>query len=129
VIKVNLKRLKATELRKEHSKWRDENFFNKEGFFPVFHDFKEFLPKMSGGAVSLFIYIGLHSNNQTGECYHDLERIAQYFNRSTRTVSTWFKELEEVGLITRMQLEMNGVSHTFIRPYTRNKKVIKSEEK
>lgn len=109
--------LKASQFKNEHSKWRDEKFFNKSGFFPVFYDFKEYLSNLSGGAVSLFIYIGLHANNQTGECYHDLERIADYFGRSKRTISSWFKELEDAGIIERLQLKLNGVSHTFIKPY------------
>ncbi|CDO05231.1 hypothetical protein BN988_03821 [Oceanobacillus picturae] len=112
------KRIQATELRRNHSQWRDKNFFNKEGFFPVFEDFKYYLPKISGGAISLFIYIGLHSNNKTGECYHDIQRIADYFGKSPRTISSWFKELEDVGLIKRLQLKLNGVSHTFIQPYS-----------
>jgi|APAga8741244001_1050109.scaffolds.fasta_scaffold20768_2 DNA-binding transcriptional ArsR family regulator len=118
---MDYKRVKATELRKNHSQWRDENFLNKEGFFPVFYGFKSYLNKLSSGAVSLFIYIGMHSNNQTGECYHDLNRISNYFKKSPRTISSWFKELEEAGLIERMQLTLNGVSHTFIRPYREHK--------
>lgn len=111
------KRIKASQLRTEHSKWRDENFLNKEGFFPLFSKFKGYLNRISPGSTSLFIYIGLHSNNQTGECYHDIKRMAEYFNKSPRTISSWLKELEDVGLIKRIQLQMNGVSHTFIRPY------------
>ncbi|HDT6613911.1 MULTISPECIES: helix-turn-helix domain-containing protein [Bacillus cereus group] len=110
--------LKASRLREEHIKWRRGNFENKKGFFPVFYGFQDFLPDLSSGAVSLFLYIGLHSNNQTGECYHDLTTIANFFGKSSRTISTWFKELEEQGLIERIQLEFNGVSHTFIKPYT-----------
>lgn len=116
---MSTKHLRATKLKKEHSEWRNKKFSNKDGFFPVFYDFKEYLSELSGGAVSLFIYIGLHANNQTGECYHDLERIANHFDRSTRTISSWFKELEDAGLIERLQLKLNGVSHTFIRPYTK----------
>jgi hypothetical protein len=111
-------RVRAANLRKEHSQWRDKNFANKVGFFPIFSGFEYFLPKISGGAASLFIYIGLHSNNQTGECYHDLNRISQFFNKTPRTIASWFKELEEIGLIERFQLQVNGVAHTFIRPYT-----------
>ena len=114
---MEYKRLKATELRTEHSQWRDENFLNKEGFFPIFKDFKSYLNQVSPGAITLFIYIGLNSNNQTGECFHDIKRISDYFDKSPRTISTWFKELEEAGLIERLQLKMNGVAHTFIRPY------------
>lgn len=111
------KRNRATELRQEHSMWRDENFLKKKGFFPVFSEFKSYLGNLSPGAVSLFLYIGLHANNQTGECYHDINRISTFFKKSPRTISSWFKELEEAGLIEKLQLKLNGVSHTFIRPY------------
>jgi DNA-binding transcriptional ArsR family regulator len=118
---MDYKRIRATKLRKDHSQWRDQNFLNKEGFFPVFYGFRDYLNELSSGAVSLFLYIGLHANNQTGECYHDLNRISKYFKKSPRTISSWFKELEEAGLIERMQLTLNGVSHTFIRPYKGDK--------
>lgn len=114
------KRSIATRLRKEHSLWRDTNFSNKNGFFPVFQDFKEILPNLSGGSVSLFIYMGLHSNNQTGECFHSIDKISNFFDKSPRTISKWISELEEAKLIKRLQLEINGPSHTFIRPYPGN---------
>ena len=120
--KESTKRSKATHLRKEHSQWRDTNFSNKNGFFPIFYDFKELLPNLSGGSVSLFIYLGLHSNNQTGECFHSIDKISKFFNKSPRTISTWINELENAELIQRLQLEINGPAHTFIRPYTFNKK-------
>lgn len=120
--KESTKRSEATHLRKEHSQWRDTNFSNKAGFFPVFSDFKEILPNISGGSVSLFIYLGLHSNNQTGECFHSIEKIAKFFDKSPRTISTWISELENANLIQRLQLEINGPAHTFIKPYTINKK-------
>lgn len=107
----------ATRLRKEHSMWRDTNFIEKKGFFPVFYEFKEKLPQLSGGAVSLFLYFGLHSNNQTGESFHNIDRIAKFFGKSTRTISKWITELEEAELIERIQLELNGSSHTFLKPY------------
>jgi len=115
--KENTKRSKATHLRKEHSLWRDTNFINKTGFYPLFHDFKKLLPDLSGGAVSLFVYLGLHSNNQTGECFHSIDKISKFFDKSPRTISKWINELEEVKLIERLQLEINGPAHTFIRPY------------
>lgn len=109
--------IKSTELRKQHAEWRDINFINKVGFFPLFYGFKDHLKDLSGGAVSLFVYLGLNSNNQTGECYHSLEKIAGFFGKSTRTISQWIKELEQHKLIKRIQIEFNGVSHTFILPY------------
>lgn len=114
--------LVASRLKAEHQEWRQQNFIEKKGFFPIFYGFKDYLNQLSGGAVSLFIYIGLNSNNKTGETYHDIDRIAAYFGRSPRTISSWFKELESIGLITRLQLRMNGVAHTFIKPYTPSSK-------
>ena len=115
ILEKNLYR--AHRLRKRHALWRQNNFKRKEPFFPVFSSFSYYLPKISGGAVSLFLYLGLHSNNQTGECYHDLKTISNFFNKTPRTITSWFKELEDVGLIERFQLHMNGVAHTFIVPY------------
>lgn len=111
----------AQQYREEHAEWRNSNFESKQGFFPIFYGFENVLPKLSSGAVSLFIYIGLHSNNKTGESFHNIETIAKYFGVSPRTVSTWFKELQKNEIIGRVQMEFNGVSHTFIRPYTNNK--------
>lgn len=112
-------KLKAHQYKEEHSNWRKLNFEQRKGFFPIFYDFVDYLPKLSGGAVSLFIYLGLHSNNISGESYHDISTIANFFGKSNRTISLWIKELEEFQLITRVQMEFNGVSHTFIRPYTK----------
>ncbi|MCU4987328.1 helix-turn-helix domain-containing protein [Bacillus wiedmannii] len=115
---------KAKTLKKEHYEWRDMNFTVKNGFFPVFQEFKKYLQSLSGGAVSLFIYLGLNSNNKTGECYHSIETMANFFGKSTRTISQWIKELEENELIVRIQPEFNSVSHTFLRPYGENKEII-----
>ncbi|GIO35527.1 hypothetical protein J41TS12_03880 [Paenibacillus antibioticophila] len=111
----------SVRLKKEHAIWRESLFAKKEGFFPLFSGFKEYLPKLSNGAVTLFIYIGLHSNNETGECFHSVDRIASFLKKTPRTINSYFKELEEAGLIERLQLRLNGVSHTFIRPYTEQK--------
>lgn len=110
-------RKKAAELKRVHLEWRDKNFKNKKGFFPIFHGFKEHMKTLSPGATSLFLYLGLHSNNLTGETTHSIERMANFFGKSTRTISMWLKELESHDLIERIQLTFNGTSHTFIKPY------------
>lgn len=119
----NIGRERATTLRKNHSQWRDTNFIEKKGFFPVFEDFKEVMPEISTGAISLFIYFGLHSNNLTGECFHSIERISKFFGKSTRTISSWIKELEEKKLIERVQLKFNSTAHTFIKPYRKTNNI------
>lgn len=110
---------RANQLRVNHKEWRNYNFSHKEGFFPLFSDFKNEMKFLSPGAVSLFVYFGLHSNNVTGECSHSLETIAHNLNRSIRTISNWVKELESNQLIERIQLDFNSSSRTFIIPYTK----------
>lgn len=110
-------RIQISDLKRDHLTWRDNNFRHKKGFFPVFSGFKEYMKDLSPGATSLFIYFGMHANNLTGECTHSLARIANYFNKSVRTISIWIKELEEIGLIIRIQSTFNGNAHTYILPY------------
>ena len=108
---------KALILKNEYYQWKTNQFNTQVGFYPIFSNFKEHLKILSPGAVTLFIYLGLHSNNNTGESFHSLETIAHNLDRSTRTISTWINELEENLLIERIQLSFNGPSTTFIRPY------------
>jgi len=53
--------------------------------------FKEFmdgklLKSLSGNALKLYIFLGLYSKNQTGECWPSVQTIAEYFGKSERTV-------------------------------------------
>lgn len=120
-------RKKVADLKREHRTWRDSNFQNRVGFFAVFQDFKYVMKNLSPGATTLFLYLGLHSNNLTGEVTHTIDRMAKYFNKSTRTISMWLKELEENHLIERIQITFNGPSHTFILPYFKSKENGKEE--
>jgi len=115
----NLPNKQRAELyKKEYKNWKKDSI-EKEGWFPVFSAFKEefFLREMSGNAVKLYIYLGLHTKNETGECWVSIDTMAKYFNKSPRTISGWLKELEKSQLIKRMQLENNGVAYTFLKPY------------
>lgn len=112
------KNRRAEILRKDYGIWKKEAF-NRFGFFPVFQPLKEsfLLKELSGNAIKLYVYLGLVSANETGESWVSIETIAKYFEKSERTISYWLKELEESDLIERFQLEKDGVSHTFIKPY------------
>lgn len=119
----------AEELRKQYEAWKMESL-KSAGFFPIFNAFKDtyLLRRLSGGAVRLYIFLGLMSNNNTGETWVSLETIAKYFGKTTRTVSSWIEELEKCGLIKRMQLHYNGVAHTFLLPYPKFKKTKKEKQ-
>lgn len=108
---------KAEEYRENYKAWKESTM--KFGFFPVFLAFKDtyLLKKLSGNAVKLYIYLGLMSGNMTGETWVSIESISKYFGKSKRTISNWVKELEQENLIVRMQMEYNGVSHTYLQPY------------
>lgn len=97
--------------------WKTDNINNKSGFFPIYSSFKNHMHKLSPGAISLYVYFGLHSKNKTGESYHSIDTIASYFGKSSRTISSWIKELEENELIIRRQNKFSGVSITYLRPY------------
>lgn len=115
------RKITPLNLKREHHLWKENNHVKREPFFPVFKNFKDYLGVLSPGAVSLFLYFGLFSQYNTGECFHSIETISQYFGKSTRTISNWIKELEEIGLVHRAQLGMSAVSHTFLRPYPNSK--------
>lgn len=102
----------------EYAEWKKEAL-QTYGYFPVFKPFKEefFLKNLSGNAVKLYIFLGLMSGNENGKTWVSIETMSNYFNKSKRTISLWLKELEEVRLIERMQMEPNGVAFTFLKPY------------
>lgn len=114
-------RRKADLYRNEYSKWK-KDAFDQFGFFPVFQPLKEsyLLRNLSGNAIKLYIYLGLSSGNNTGETWVSINTIAKYFDKSERTISYWLKELQDSSLIRRLQMEKDGVSHTFILPYGHN---------
>ena len=115
------KNRQAEVLREEYANWK-VSALNSFGFFPIFQPLKEsfFLKELSGNAIKLYVYLGLMSANRTGETWVSIETMAKYFGKSKRTISTWLKELETADLIERHQLEKDGVSHTFIKPYGHN---------
>lgn len=111
-------RIIAEDKRYRYQKWK-EHALDDFGYFPIFQPFKEsfLLRNLSGNALRLYIYLGLMSGNKTGETWVTIETMAKYFDKSKRSISGWIKELEEAGLIERMQLKPNGPSHTFLKPY------------
>lgn len=104
--------------RENHYHWKKSNL-NSSGYFIIFNGFQAngYLKKISGNALKLYVYIGIHSNNLTGESFHSIETIAKYFGKNERTIYNWFNELVRLKLVRRAQLQLNGPSHTFIQPY------------
>lgn len=113
----NLK--KSLKLRNNYREWKEDCLSNS-GYFIIFKGFLEenFLNKISGNALKLYIYLGLNSNNMEGVVWHSTNTIANYFHKSERTIRLWMKELEDNNLINKFQLNYNGVPYTHLLPYT-----------
>lgn len=106
------------KLRSNYGNWKRKRRESKTPFFSIYSDFKEpFLKELSGGALKLYLYLGFSVNTFTGECWHSTENIAYYFGCDQRTVKKWFKELEDKGLVRRIQTGFKRVANTFLLPY------------
>jgi hypothetical protein len=112
--------------RNNYRLWRRYNKLNNKGFFVVYNDFKEtnILSRISGNACRLYLYLGIVSKNETGESWHSNELIAEYFNCDIRSVKRWFVELQQVGLINRVQKGAMRRANTFLLPYPENYQTI-----
>lgn len=106
------------DLTTNFQEWKTQRL-KEPGWFPVFAEFKELglLRGISGNALKLYIYLGIHSKNLTGESWHSLSSIAKYFDRSERTISNWLEELKNLQLIERIQPNRTSSAITFLKPY------------
>lgn len=107
------------QLRLDYAKWRKEKKDSKSGFFVIYNDLFTGgkLRDIKGNALKLFIYLGIHANNESGECWHSVEKISSYFGMDTRTVNRALKDLEDTELIIRIQKGFKRVANTFLKPY------------
>lgn len=104
--------------RSNYKKWKEKSL-DTVGYFPIFQPFKEgfLLRELSGNALKLYVYLGLHTGNKTGETWVTIDSMAKYFEKSNRTISAWLEELIAHDLIVRIQLNYNEPAHTFLVPY------------
>jgi hypothetical protein len=119
---------KAISHKNNYKSWKKRSL-DENGYFIIFNGFVEshLLTKISGNALKLYIYLGIHSQNTTGEVWHSNKTIAKYFDRSERTIRGWMLELEELHLIKRMRLVYDGEVHTYLQPYVPGEKREKSK--
>ena len=105
--------------KSEYEAWKKHRIAEKHGFFQIWQDFREFLPQnqLTGGALRLYLFFGIVSNNWTGHSWHSVKRIAKELGCGERSVLKWARELSDAGLIYRSQKKLNGVAHTYLRPY------------
>ena len=109
---------KSLIMRNNYKRWKLDAL-DESGYFTIFQGFLEGnkLNDISGNALKLYIYLGLNSNNLEGIVWHSNKKIANYFNKSERTIRTWMKELEDNRLIKRMRLKYDGPVYTYLQTY------------
>lgn len=109
---------KADIFKNNYDKWK-KNGMDNHGFFIIFNGFVTSgkLKMISGNALKLYIYLNTFSNSENGEVWHSNKSISKYFGKSERTIRNWMKELEDLNLVIRMQLQFNGPSHNYLQTY------------
>ena len=104
-------------LKSDYEDWKVKKL-KEGGYFTIFNDFKrKGLKEISGPSLKLYIYLGIHSGNYTGESWHSVSTIAKFFEVSERTIHNRLKELEELGLIKRVKGAPMEVTRTYLLPY------------
>ncbi len=109
---------KSNLMKQKYRKWKMESL-DEAGYFVIFQGFLESgkLSQISGNALKLYVYLGINSSNLEGVVWHSNSTIGRYFNKSERTIRTWMKELEDLGLIKRMRLKYDGMPYTYLKTY------------
>lgn len=90
-------------------------------FFILYRDFEiNHLKHITSGALKLYLYYGFHSNNDTGESWHSIETIKNYFGVNERSINNWNNELLERGLICRDSKGSSRNKTTYLTPLSLN---------
>ncbi|MGH4117403.1 hypothetical protein [Clostridium sp.] len=133
----------------KYKKWVKMNRKLKTLFFSIHTNFKEYLYTISGGALKLYIYCGLSTNKSTktsirqnnnnpkkmetsGTFFQSLNLISEKLSRersqagemdspAIKTICGWFKELKQLNLVEKYQLELNRPSTTYVKPLVKIK--------
>lgn len=106
-------------LRLEYNQWREKQKKEKKTFFVIYTEFLtgNKLRDINPTALKVYIYLGMHVKNETGECWHSVESIADYFGMDKRTINRALENLIELELIERIQKGFKRVANTFLKPY------------
>lgn len=107
--------------RKEYRRWRTQLMRKESGFFALYQDFLPMIKELSAPALRVYLYVGLHSNNWTGESWHSLSTIAETLKMDPRTVRRALNELVDHELVARLQKTPRGRTYTYLRPLPRTR--------
>lgn len=85
--------------------WREFNKGNQDGqetFAMLFTSFKDnYLADIEGGALKLYLFFCFNANNNYGDSWWSIEKVAEQLKVGTRTINKWMKVLVDKQLIYR----------------------------
>lgn len=104
------------DLEEIYKTWIKTSKESIEPFFIILKKFMDYWCFLSSGSIKLYIYFGIYMDKKKGFFYRSLDTISNDLNVSKRSISKWFKELEERNLVKRQQLFLNKSSCTYMIP-------------
>lgn len=120
---------RAEILKSNYSNWKNFNRSKNASFFVIYNSFRdEHLATLDAGPLRLYLYFTSYAKNDTGDSWHSIQRIAEFFNTQTRTIDNWIKVLVDRGLIYRERTDKMS-NTTFILPYSTSKMVLTPTKK
>ncbi|MDM5292022.1 hypothetical protein QUF81_01875 [Peribacillus simplex] len=109
---------KEETIKGYHSYWRKTNTNSNAGFVPIFKSFRDkHLATLEPGALRLYLFFAFAADNNYGNSWYSIEKIAEFFDAQTRTVNNWIKVLVDKNLIIREQKGKKSFT-TYLVPYS-----------
>lgn len=107
------------ELIKDYySSWRKTNQSTNASFTAIYSSFKDaHLATLEPGPLRLYLYFSFSADNNTGQSWHSIQKIASFFKTQTRTIDNWIRALVDADLIYRERVD-KASNTTFIIPYS-----------
>lgn len=98
----------------QHKIWKANEKNSIKQYYLLFNGIDQYLPFV-GKAMALYTLYCLYSKNETGESFHGVDSLKKDLMVSDRTINTWNRHLEDLGLIKRID-GYSKSTHTFILP-------------
>lgn len=95
--------------------WREHRKDGKQPFLMVPSEILNYLKSIHTRAISLYLYYCSRAGNNTGKSWAAVETAAKELDISTKSVNNWNRELEELGLIARIN-EGKSSKTTYLLP-------------
>lgn len=116
--KLNLKLLNPNiepKLQNPYTQWRNYQKKTEQNYIMLPTELIKYLTEIKSKAVNLYLYYFFKSKNKTGDSWYAVNTLAKEFDVTSKTINNWNKELEQLGLIARVN-ENKSSTTTYILP-------------